>query len=80
MHCPTQSSLRLWRNSWSDRSRFSREFVFRDRRHVEPIVDLFNLTDAQTVVSKVQAFGPKYLLPNNTVNPFLTRFGLRVNF
>lgn len=60
--------------------RFAREFVFRDRIHVEPMVDLFNLTNAQTVVSKVQTFGPNYLFPTNTINPFLARFGLKVNF
>lgn len=60
--------------------RFSREFVFRDCVHLEPMVGLFNLTNAQTVVSKVQTFGPTYLFPTNTINPFLARFGLRVNF
>jgi len=60
--------------------RFSREFVFGDRWHVEPLIDLFNLTNAQTVVSKVQTFGPNYQYPTNTINPFLARFGLRFNF
>ncbi len=60
--------------------RFAREFVIGDRVHIEPLIDLFNLTNAQTVVSKVQTFGPNYLFPTNTVNPFLARFGLRVNF
>jgi hypothetical protein len=60
--------------------RFAREFVVADRVHIEPLIDLFNLTNAQTVVSKVQTFGPNYLFPTNTINPFLARFGLRVNF
>jgi hypothetical protein len=60
--------------------RVSREFVLGERWHVEPIVDLFNLTNAQTVVSEVQTFGPNYKFPTNTINPFLARFGLRFNF
>jgi len=60
--------------------RLSREFVFNDRWHLEPMVDLFNLTNAQTVISEVQTFGPVYKFPTNTVGPFLARFGLRFNF
>ena len=60
--------------------RFAREFVFRDRVRVEPMVDLFNLTNAQTVTSRAQTFGGNYLRPFNTINPFLARFGLKVNF
>ena len=60
--------------------RLSREFAFKERWHVEPLVDLFNLTNAQTVVSMVQQFGPNYRFPTNTINPFLARFGMRVNF
>jgi hypothetical protein len=60
--------------------RFAREFVFRDRVHIEPMVDLFNLSNGQTVVSRVQTFGPNYQFPTNTINPFLARFGLKVNF
>jgi hypothetical protein len=68
--------------------RISREFGFGERWHVEPMVDLFNLTNAQTVVSEVQTFVPNagpnnptaYQFPTNTVNPFLARFGLKVNF
>ena len=68
--------------------RISREFVFGERWHAEPMVDLFNLTNAQTVVSEVQTFVPNagpnnptaYQFPTNTVNPFLARFGLKVNF
>jgi len=60
--------------------RLSREFVFGDRWHLEPLVDLFNLTNAQTVISEVPTFGPVYKYPTNTVGPFLARFGLRFNF
>jgi len=60
--------------------RFSREFIISDRWHVQPLVDLFNLTNGQTVVSEVNTFGPNYKFPTNTINPFLARFGLRFNF
>jgi hypothetical protein len=60
--------------------RLSREFIFNERWHVEPIVDLFNLTNGQTVISEVQTVGPNYKFPSNTINPFLARFGLRFNF
>ena len=60
--------------------RLSREFVMHDRLHIEPLVDLFNLTNAQTVISWGQYFGSTYKAPGNTINPFLARFGLRVNF
>ena len=61
--------------------RISRTFTLdRDRFKLEPLVDLFNLTNAQTVVSQVASFGPSYLRPSNTINPFIARFGLRVEF
>lgn len=62
--------------------RFSREFIVKDRLHVEPLIDLFNVTNAQTVVAEntVFAVGGTYQRPANTVNPFLARFGVRVNF
>ncbi|HET7184419.1 MAG TPA: TonB-dependent receptor, partial [Terriglobales bacterium] len=60
--------------------RLSRDFAFADRWHVEPLVDLFNITNSQTIISKVNTFGPSFLFPSNTVNPFIARFGLKVNF
>jgi hypothetical protein len=60
--------------------RIAREFVIRDRYRIEPILDLFNITNAQTVVSENSAFGSAYLAPSNTVNPFLARIGLKVSF
>ena len=60
--------------------RLTREFVMNERWRIQPIVDLFNLTNAQTVVSRVQTFGPNFKFPTNTINPFLARFGLKFNF
>jgi hypothetical protein len=60
--------------------RFSREFAVGDRLRIQPLMDLFNLTNAQTVVSQNTVFGGSYLRPSNQVNPFLARMGIRVNF
>jgi hypothetical protein len=60
--------------------RVARDFAFRDRYHLEPILDLFNVTNAQTIVSENTAFGSAYLQPSNTVNPFLARIGLKFTF
>ena len=60
--------------------RFSREFAVGDRLRIQPLMDLFNLTNAQTIVSENTVFGGTYLRPSNTVNPFLARLGIRVNF
>ncbi len=60
--------------------RIAREFVLADRWRIEPVVDLFNLTNSQTVVSKVQTYGPNYLRPADAINPFLARLGLRISF
>jgi Carboxypeptidase regulatory-like domain/TonB dependent receptor len=65
--------------------RISREFVFNDRWHVIPVIDFFNLTNAQTIVGENNFFDSvpannTYLKPFLTIDPFVTRFGLRVTF
>jgi hypothetical protein len=64
--------------------RFSREFVFRDRWHLTPTVDFFNLTNSQTTIAEVTQYTPPgggfYLKPALAINPFVTRFGLRFTF
>jgi hypothetical protein len=60
--------------------RLSREFVIRDRWHVIPTADFFNVTNAQTVIGEVTSYGSSYLFPYSTINPYATRFGLRVTF
>lgn len=59
--------------------RLSRDFL-RDRWHLIPTVDFFNITNAQTVIGEVSTFGSSYLYPFSTINPFVTRFGLRLTF
>jgi hypothetical protein len=66
--------------------RLSREFVFNERWRLTPTVDFFNLTNAQTVISEVTQYtlgaanGGSYLKPSLAINPFVTRFGLRLTF
>lgn len=60
--------------------RFSRDFLFGDRYHLIPTVDFFNATNSQTVIGKVTTIGGSYLYPYSTINPFVTRFGLRFTF
>jgi len=65
--------------------RLSREFVLNDRWHMIPVIDFFNLTNAQTTVGENNFFDPNpanntYLKPFLTIDPFVTRFGLRFTF
>jgi len=65
--------------------RLSREFVLNDRWHVIPVVDFFNVTNAQTPVSEnnfidINPANSTYLRPSLTIDPFVTRFGLRFTF
>jgi carboxypeptidase family protein/TonB-dependent receptor-like protein len=60
--------------------RLSREFVFGDRWHLIPTADFFNVSNAQTVIGEVTTYGSSYLFPYATINPYATRFGLRVTF
>ncbi len=60
--------------------RLSREFVLSERWHLTPTADFFNVTNAQTVIGEVSNFGSSYLFPFSTINPFVTRFGLRFTF
>ncbi len=60
--------------------RLSREFVVKDRVHIIPTADFFNVTNGQTVIGEVTTYGSSYLYPYSTVNPYATRFGLRVTF
>jgi hypothetical protein len=60
--------------------RISRTFTFKERLKVEPLVDFYNMTNAQTVVAQVTTIGPAYLEPSNTINPFLARIGMQITF
>jgi hypothetical protein len=60
--------------------RLSREFAIREKWRLTPTVDFFNVTNAQTTIGQVTSFGGSYLFPFSTINPFVTRFGLRFTF
>ncbi|MGC0771885.1 MAG: TonB-dependent receptor [Candidatus Acidiferrum sp.] len=61
--------------------RLSREFaIYGEKWKLTPTVDFFNVTNAQTVIGEVTTYGGSYLYPYSTINPFVTRFGLRFTF
>jgi Carboxypeptidase regulatory-like domain/TonB dependent receptor len=65
--------------------RLSREFVLNDRWHMIPTIDFFNVTNSQTAVGENNFLDPNpanntYLKPFLTIDPFVTRFGLRFTF
>ena len=60
--------------------RLSRDFNIHERWRLTPTVDFFNVTNAQTVIGEVTTYGSNYLYPYSTINPFVTRFGLRFTF
>jgi hypothetical protein len=60
--------------------RLSRPTHLGDRFNLEPIVDLFNISNASTVISEVPTGGSNFEKPTNQLNPFIARFGLRFSF
>jgi carboxypeptidase family protein len=60
--------------------RLSREFTFNERWHLTPTVDFFNVTNAQTIIGEVTTVGNSFRLPFLAINPFVTRFALRLTF
>lgn len=60
--------------------RLSRPTHLGDRFTLEPIADLFNIGNANTVVSEVPDGGSSFLRPTNQLNPFIARFALRFSF
>jgi hypothetical protein len=60
--------------------RFSRPTHLGERFTLEPIADLFNVGNANTVISEVPTGGGSFQLPTNQLNPFIARFALRFSF
>ena len=66
--------------------RFSRPTKITERVQLEPMLDLFNATNASTVTQKVSTFGPDFLQPADEngnpgiLQPFVARIGLRLTF
>ena len=59
--------------------RLSRPIKIRESVNIEPIVDLFNLTNANTVVSESNFVG-SLRQPSDVLHPFMAKFGLRLTF
>lgn len=60
--------------------RISRPMKFGDSRFlVEPMLDLFNVTNSNVVVAESNFVG-SLRQPSDVLHPFMARFGLRVNF
>jgi hypothetical protein len=60
--------------------RLSRPTHLGERFTLEPIADLFNIANANTVISEVPTGGSSFRQPTNQLNPFIARFGLRFSF
>ena len=60
--------------------RISRPTHLGDRFSLEPVADLFNVTDANTVISEVPTGGASFRRPTNQLNPFIARFAMRFSF
>jgi hypothetical protein len=60
--------------------RLSRPTHFGDRFTLEPIADLFNIANANTVISEVPTGGGSFERPTNQLNPFIARLALRFSF
>jgi hypothetical protein len=60
--------------------RLSRPTHLGDRFTLEPVADLFNIGNANTVISEVPTGGSSFEKPTNQLNPFIARFALRFSF
>lgn len=60
--------------------RLSRPTHLGERFTLEPIADLFNIGNANTVISEVPTGGGSFERPTNQLNPFIARFALRFSF
>ncbi len=59
--------------------RFSRAFRF-GQTSIEPQMDIFNLTNADTIVGQVDTFGSRYGVPTEILAPRLLRVGVVMKF
>jgi hypothetical protein len=62
--------------------RFSRPFRLGRARqiNVEPLVELFNLGNASTIVARNSSVGSRYLFPTEILSPRIVRVGFSVTF
>lgn len=57
-----------------------RTFKFRERLSLEPVVEMFNLANANTVTSRSRLLGPVYHRVNGILPGRLVRFGFDARF
>lgn len=70
--------------------RFSRPFTLHERYRLEPIIDLFNITNSASIIGKLNFYGTisgatfspssGYELPTDMLNPRVMRIGLKFDF
>lgn len=60
--------------------RFSRAFRFGTAARIEPQLDVFNLTNADTIVNMVDNVGARLGYPSEILAPRIVRFGVSVTF
>ena len=60
--------------------RLSRRFRFAGNRSFQPEISIFNITNADTVVSHTTAIGGNYLRPTQILAPRIARIGFSLNF
>jgi hypothetical protein len=59
--------------------RIARAFRFGSRR-ISPQLDIFNIGNASTIVSRNTAVGSTYGRPNEILSPRIIRFGFSLDF
>jgi outer membrane receptor protein involved in Fe transport len=60
--------------------RAQKEFVIRDTQRLHLMLNVFNLTDAETVTGVVQTTGALFRQPRTTISGIVVRFGARYAF
>ena len=60
--------------------RLSRRFRFAGNRSFQPEISIFNITNADTVVSHTTAVGGNHLRPTEILSPRIMRIGFSLNF
>ncbi len=60
--------------------RISRPVTIRERYRLEPTMDLFNLSNSNSITSEVATYGASFLKPVDLINPRIVKLGLKVSF
>ena len=60
--------------------RISRPVALWERFTLEPTLDLYNITNSNSIVSKVSTYGTSFLKPVDLINPRIVKLGLKVSF